>query len=81
MTHNTFAQFNDLVARLVAADGTVAEELARELLDTEPAREVLTAIVGGRKLASGDNPYEQGEMDRFRGRYTLRLGESDHLLD
>ncbi|HEY7495662.1 MAG TPA: hypothetical protein VIH59_31730 [Candidatus Tectomicrobia bacterium] len=81
MTRNTFDQFNDLMARLMAADGTVAEELAHELLDSELAREVLAAIVGGRNLASEDNPYEQGGMDRFRGRYTLRLGVADHLLD
>jgi hypothetical protein len=59
MSHNKFDQFNDLVTKL-AADGTVAEARSHEILDTALAREVLTAIVGGRKLASGDNPYEQG---------------------
>ena len=81
MSHNQFDQFNALVTRLVAADGTVAAERAHELLDTALAHEVLAAIVGGRRPESRDNPYEQGGMDRFRGRYTLRLGESDHLLD
>ena len=47
MSHNKFDQFNDLVTRLAAADGTVAEEHSHEILDTELAREVLETIVGG----------------------------------
>ena len=55
MSHNTFAQFNDLVTQLDVADGTVAAERSHELLDTALAREVLEAIVGG--LRSDYNPY------------------------
>ena len=54
MSHNTFDQFNDLVTRLAAADGTLAEERSHELLDTELAREELEAIVAG---LARENPY------------------------
>jgi hypothetical protein len=47
MSHNKFDQFNDLVTRLAAADGTVTAERSQELLDTALTREVLAAIVGG----------------------------------
>jgi hypothetical protein len=47
MSHNTFDQFNDLVTRLAATDGTLAAAHSHKLLDTELAREVLEAIVGG----------------------------------
>ena len=56
MSHNKFDQFNDLVTRLAAADGTVAEENSYEILDTELAREVLEAIVGG-MICTIPNPY------------------------
>jgi hypothetical protein len=55
MAHNKFDQFNDLVTRLTGADGTVAEEGSHEILDTELAREVLEAIVGGQQ--GGENLY------------------------
>jgi hypothetical protein len=57
MSQNKFDQFNDLVTWLATADGTLAAEHSHELLDTELAREVLEAIVGG---MIGDNPYGQG---------------------
>ena len=57
MSHNTSSQFSDLVTRLTSADGTLAEAHSHEILDTELAREVLEAIVGGRPA---DNPYGQG---------------------
>ncbi|HEY7496099.1 MAG TPA: hypothetical protein VIH59_33975 [Candidatus Tectomicrobia bacterium] len=47
MSHNKVDQFKALVTRLAAADGTIAEGHAREILDAELAREVLEAIVGG----------------------------------
>jgi hypothetical protein len=53
MLHNTCDQCNALVTQFATADGTVREERAHELLDTELAREVLAAIVGGRRPESG----------------------------
>jgi hypothetical protein len=53
MSQNKFDPFNNLVTRLVAADGSVAEERAHEILDIELAREVLEAIVGGFRLEIG----------------------------
>ncbi|HEY7495663.1 MAG TPA: hypothetical protein VIH59_31735 [Candidatus Tectomicrobia bacterium] len=55
MTHNIFDQFNALVTRLAAADGTLAVERSDEILDTALAREVLAAIVAG--MRSDYNPY------------------------
>ena len=52
MLHNTCDQCNDFVTQFATADGTVREERAHELLDTELAREVLAAIVGGRRPES-----------------------------
>jgi hypothetical protein len=58
MTHTKFDQFNDLVTRLAAADGTVAAEHSHEILDTELASEVLEAIVAGMySYDSRNNPY------------------------
>jgi hypothetical protein len=59
MSHNKFDQFNDLVTRLAAADGTLADERSHAILDTELAREVLEAIVGG-QMSRYQNPYEGG---------------------
>ena len=81
MSHNAFDQFNALVTQLAAADVPSAAAHAHEVLDTALAREMLEAIVAGQRPASLDNPYEQGEVARFRGRYTLRTGESDSLID
>jgi hypothetical protein len=53
MSHNTFDQFNDLMARLTAADGTVAEEHSHELPDIQLTTEVLDTIVGGLSLKKG----------------------------
>jgi hypothetical protein len=53
MTHNTFDQFNALVTRLAAADGTVADERAHDIPDTALSHEVLAAIVGGFRLKIG----------------------------
>jgi hypothetical protein len=73
MSHNTFDQFNALVTRLAAADGIVAAERSHEILDTELAREVLEAIVGGRIRVChfSDNPYDSN------GKYKagMRCGE------
>jgi hypothetical protein len=63
MSHNTFDQFNDLVTRLAAADGTVAAERSHEILDTELAREVLEAIVAGLD-SRGGNQYSPGGLYR-----------------
>jgi hypothetical protein len=57
MSHNKFDQFHALITQLAAADGTLAEERAPELLDTALAREVLEAIVGGRLCLIAGNPY------------------------
>jgi hypothetical protein len=56
MSHNTCDQYNDLVPRLTAADGTLAEAHTYELLDTVLAREELEAIVGGMLCLIGRNP-------------------------
>jgi hypothetical protein len=64
MSHNKFDQFNDLVTRLAATDGTIADERSQELLDTELAREELEAIVAGIWNRITINPYEPGGMYR-----------------
>jgi hypothetical protein len=56
---NVDDQFHDLVTRLAAADGTVAEERAPEILDTALAHEMLEAIVGGHRSRYQD-PYSPG---------------------
>ena len=53
MSQNKFDQFNNLVTLLAAADGTVAEERAHDIPDTELSHEVLAAIVGGFRLKIG----------------------------
>lgn len=60
MSHTKLNQFKDLVVRLAAADGTLAEEQSQEILATKLAREVLDAIVAGRiNPYSLDGPYGQ----------------------
>lgn len=60
MSHNKFDQFNDLVTRFAAADGTLAEEQSQEILSTELAHEVLDAIAAGRiNPYSINGPYGQ----------------------
>jgi hypothetical protein len=61
MSHNTFDQFNDLVTRLAAADGTLAEEHAHEILDTALAREELEAIVAGMMCLIERNQYASAD--------------------
>jgi hypothetical protein len=63
MSHNTFNQFNALVTRLAAADGTLAEARSHEILETELAREVLEAIVAGQD-SRGGNQYSPGGLYR-----------------
>lgn len=58
MSQDTFDQFNDLVTRLAAADGTLAAEHSPELLNTALAREMLEAIVGG-QMSRYQNPYSE----------------------
>ena len=47
MSNTNINQCNDLVARLAAADGTIADEHSHAISDTDLSREVLEAIVGG----------------------------------
>lgn len=46
MSHTKYNQFND-TTWLATADGTIADELSHAILETELARDVLGAIVGG----------------------------------
>ena len=55
MSHNQFDQCNDLVTWLAAADGTIAAEHAHAIPATALSREVLAAIVGGRRPESWGN--------------------------
>jgi hypothetical protein len=54
MSQHTFDQFNHLVTRLAAAEGTVAEEGAYGIPNTELSHEVLAAIVGGLKIGGSE---------------------------
>jgi hypothetical protein len=53
VSHTLFDQRNDLAPRLAAADGTIADEHAQAIPDTQLSREVLTTIVGGFRLKIG----------------------------
>lgn len=64
MSQNTFDQCNDLITRIATADGTVAAERSYEMLDTELAREMLEAIVGGQMVDNLYEPVALGDPER-----------------
>lgn len=76
MSQNTFDQFNDLVTRLAAADGTIAEERSHEVLATELACEILESVVGGQD--NWHNPYAPGGL---YGRPVLPIEEAGRLFN
>jgi hypothetical protein len=67
MSHDKLNPCNNLVTRLAAADGTLEEARSHELLDTELAREVLEAIVGGQPITAPRGGWDRWEMGLCNG--------------